>query len=226
MGGGSRGPGGQFCPHRTLLGYASRLCKNQLIFAQSGSVTKEGTVRTDFTHQDTGPSPHAYNDPDLSAIEFLYAVMRAKHQPMAIRIEAARALLPFTNPSTNSVPRCTIVIGGLGPCDTARAQGPATEATENRSENLLSANTTLTHDQSTQAPQNLTTIPEPSPFIDYSTPPTPAEIEEIKAAVNRLRPDLAHLPTPEFHLCPCGHWITGTYPCCEALHPRDGSKLN
>jgi hypothetical protein len=131
-----------------------------------GSVTQEGTVRTEFTHQDPGPSPHAYNDPDLSAIEFLHAVMRAQHQPMAIRIEAARALLPFTNPyprPTNSVPRCTIVIGGLGPCDTTRAQGPATEATENRSENLLSANTTLTHDQSTQAPQNLTTIQRQRP---------------------------------------------------------------
>src|SRR6516225_4551760 len=84
----------------------------RMIFAQSGSVTKEGTVRTQFTHQDPQPSSHAYNDPDLSPIEFLYAVMRATHQPMSIRIEAAKALLPFTNPyprSMNSVPRCTIV---------------------------------------------------------------------------------------------------------------------
>ena len=147
------------------------------------------------TRQDQGPSSHAYNDLDLSPIEFLHAVMHAERLPMSTRIEAAKALLPFTNPyprptnsvprctivigglgpcdtaraqgpaTDNSVPRCTIVIGGLGPCDTARAQGPATEATENRSENLLWANTTLTHDQSTQAPQNLTTIPNTPPVL-------------------------------------------------------------
>jgi hypothetical protein len=69
------------------------------------------------------------------------------------------------------------------------------------------------------------------PAIDYSTPPTPAELEEIQAAVHALRPDLAHLPLPELHHCPCGHWISGTYPCCEALAapqtaPHDPSKLN
>ena len=182
-------------------------------------------MRTDFSHQDTGPSPHPCNAPGLSPIEFLRAAYQDPTLPMATRIAAAKALLPFTNPyprPTNSVPRCTIVIGGLGPCDTARAQGPATEATENRSENLLSANTTLIHDQSTHAPQNLTTIPNTPPLIDYSTPPTPAELQEIKAAINALRPDLAHLPVPEFHLCPCGHWITGEYDCCR----RELSKLN
>jgi len=186
--------------------------------------TNQRTVAS-ITREGREPPSYAYNDPDLGPLEFLLAVMRAEHLPMATRIDAARALLPFTNPyprPTNSVPRCTIVIGGLGPCDTARAQGPATEATENRSENLLSANTTLTHDQSTQAPQNLTTMPNTPPLIDYSTPPTPAELQEIKAAINALRPDLAHLPVPEFHLCPCGHWITGEYDCCR----RELSKLN
>ena len=179
------------------------------------------------TRQDQGPSSHAYNDLDLSPIEFLHAVMHAERLPMSTRIEAAKALLPFTNPyprPTNSVPRCTIVIGGLGPCDTARAQGPATEATENRSENLLWANTTLTHDQSTQAPQNLTTIPNTPPLIDYSTPPTPAELQEIKAAINKLRPDLAHLPIPEPRLCACGHWIFG--PCPLGERCCDRTKLN
>jgi hypothetical protein len=41
--------------------------------------------------------PHAYNDPDLSATEFLSAVMHATHLPMSTRIEAASALLPYTN---------------------------------------------------------------------------------------------------------------------------------
>jgi len=73
------------------------------------------------------------------------------------------------------------------------------------------------------APVYIDENPEPSNLPDYSTPPSPTELQEIKTAINKLRPDLAHLPTPEFHLCPCGHWITGTYPCCES---RDPSKMN
>src|SRR6516164_11809787 len=82
---------------------------------------QEGAMRTEFTHQNQGPSSHVYNDPDLSAIEFLQAVMHAEHLPMATRIDAARALLPFTEPRPASIPSsrigCTIVIGGLGPYD-------------------------------------------------------------------------------------------------------------
>jgi hypothetical protein len=69
-------------------------------------------MRTEFTHQ--GPSPHPYNVPGLSPIEFLLAVMNAERLPMATRIQAASAALPFTTPyprPTNSVqPQCTIVI--------------------------------------------------------------------------------------------------------------------
>jgi len=74
----------------------------------------------------------------------------------------------------------------------------------------------------TPAPINIETNSYPPTLIDYSKPPTPAELQEIKAAINKLRPDLAHLPVPEFHLCPCGHWITGEYDCCR----RELSKLN
>ena len=73
-------------------------------------------MRTEFTHQNQGPSSHVYNDPDLSAIEFLQAVMHAEHLPMATRIDAARALLPFTEPAPRPVvqgPTLTIVIGGI-----------------------------------------------------------------------------------------------------------------
>jgi hypothetical protein len=183
----------------------------------------------DFTRLGLPPQTHAYDDPTLSAIEFLQAVYHATHLPMSTRIDAARGLLPYTEPRPTSIPSshvgCTIVIGGLGPCD----HGPGTRcpsagSTKNHSENLLSGSKTLTRDGEPGDPQNLTTTPEPSPFIDYSTPPTPEDIQAIKAAINALRPDLAHLPTPEFHLCPCGHWITGTYPCCERA--RDPSKMN
>jgi hypothetical protein len=46
----------------------------------------------------SAPVSHAYNDPDISPLEFLLCVMRATHLPMSSRIQAASALLPFTNP--------------------------------------------------------------------------------------------------------------------------------
>ena len=104
----------------------------------------------------------------------------------------------------------------------APGEGSANDPTRNHSQNPLPPNKALTRDDEAVAPQNLTTIPNTPPLIDYSTPPTPAELQEIKAAINALRPDLAHLPVPEFHLCPCGHWITGEYDCCR----RELSKLN
>jgi hypothetical protein len=71
-------------------------------------------MQTEFTHHATGPSSHAYNDPDLSPIEFLYAVYRDASLPMSIRIEAARGLLPYTEPRPARIPSsdvsCTIVI--------------------------------------------------------------------------------------------------------------------
>src|SRR2546425_12800396 len=82
----------------------------------------EGAMATvkEFTRQGLPPQTHVYDDPDLSPLEFLQAVYHATHLPMTTRIEAASALLPFTDPKprpTNSFPpRCKIIIGGLGPC--------------------------------------------------------------------------------------------------------------
>ena len=178
--------------------------------------TNQRTVAS-ITRKGCGPQVHAYNDPSLSATEFLRAVYCDPTLPMSIRIDAARGLPPYTEPRPASAPSshigCTIVIGGLGPCDTDRAQGPATDPTRNHSQNLVSPEIPVTRDGEAGDPQNLTR---------YSDPPTPAELQEIKAAINALRPDLAHLPVPEFHLCPCGHWITGEYDCCR----RELSKLN
>lgn len=71
-------------------------------------------IRTAQAHES---SLHAYNDPDLSPIEFLTAVMRDTHLPMASRIEAARALLPYTEPrpANSFPPRCTIIIPPFEP---------------------------------------------------------------------------------------------------------------
>ena len=181
----------------------------------------------EFTSKGLSPQTHAYNEPGLSAIEFLLAVMNSAHLPMATRIQAASAALPFTNPyprPKNSVaPQCTIVIGGLGDYDHgSSSKVPASGSTGIDSQIQIGAQPSMACDGEALPPQNLTTIPDPSPLPDYSTPPPPAELQEIKAAINKLRPDLAHLPVPEFHLCPCGHWIIGEYDCCR----HELSKLN
>jgi len=66
---------------------------------------------------DPAPTTHTYDDPDLDPLAFLTAVYRATHLPMPTRVQAAAAILPFTN----SVPRkvqgyvpCRIIIGGFG----------------------------------------------------------------------------------------------------------------
>ena len=78
-------------------------------------------MRTEFFNQDPGPSSRAYNAPGLSPIEFLQAVYHDPRLPISVRIDAARGLLPYTEPRPASIPSsrigCTIVIGGLGPGD-------------------------------------------------------------------------------------------------------------
>ena len=69
-----------------------------------------------ITREGRGPQTHAYDAPDLSPIEFLRAVYHATHLPMSTRIDAARGLLPFTEPAPRPVvqgPTLTIVIGGI-----------------------------------------------------------------------------------------------------------------
>jgi len=192
-----------------------------------------------ITREGKGPSPHACDAPGLSPIEFMLAVMRDTTLPLAIRLDAAAKVAPFYHRRLRSIdPHYTIVIPPLSLEPWADICSPWPRSTANCSQNPSASNTALSHGGDTQAPVDLTTDtetqnPEPSSAAEhlrsgpsYSDPPTPAELQEIKAAINRLRPDLAHLPVPEFHLCPCGHWITGEYDCCRELRSRDPSKLN
>jgi hypothetical protein len=39
--------------------------------------------------------PHAYDNPELSAVQFLLAVMRDQSVPLYLRIDAARAAAPY-----------------------------------------------------------------------------------------------------------------------------------
>ena len=183
----------------------------------------------DFVRKSPSEAPgpaHPCDAPGLSPIEFLQAVYRDPLLPMSIRIDAARGLLPHTEappgprPANSVPPRCTIVIGGLGPYDHGSLpKDPESINTISQSKSEIANNS---HRPQSETPGPLYT--ETNSNTLYSEPPSPEELQEIKAAVHALRPDLAHLPTPEFHLCPCGHWITGSYPCCEGS--RDPSKMN
>ena len=177
----------------------------------------------DFTRLGLPPQTHAYDDASLDPLEFLQAVYRDSSLPMSIRIDAARGVLPFTEPRPASAPLsyvgCKIIIGGLG----SSPEDPDGIYEKSQSFSVSASNNP--HPSSEPpAPVNTETNSYPQTFIDYSTPPTPAELQEIKAAINRLRPDLAHLPIPEPHLCQCGHWIFG--PCPLAERCRDKSSPN
>jgi hypothetical protein len=165
------------------------------------------------------PPPHACNDPSLSATEFLLAVMHDPELPISIRIEAAKAAAPYTNPYPRPQtipPRCTIVIPPFEPRTPDHEALPG--STEIHSQNLVSPNIPITHADEAGDPQNLTTIPSPQYLPDYSTPPDRAVFEAARK-----------WGLPEPHLCSyCGHWLTTTYPdcICADCSSRDPSKMN
>ena len=199
-----------------------------------------------ITREGRGPQTHAYDDPNLGPLEFLLAVMRATHLPMATRIKAASAAMPYTapRPNTNSFHidaeriRCKVIIPDMPELFLREGQGPRTPAKEFAAEDPEQDNTISqsfsvgrlnNHPaQSGDTPVlNIETNSYPPTLPDYSTPPTPPtpdELQAVKAAINRLRPDLAHLPIPEPHLCACGHWMFG--PCPLGERCRERSKLN
>src|SRR5262245_10054988 len=141
--------------------------------------------------------------------------MHATHQPMAVRIAAASALLPYTHPA----PRSVIPPLSYEPWSDICSPWPREEdPTGNHSENLVSLNKTLTRDDEAVPPQNLETTPYPLPLVDYSIPPTPAELQQIKAAVHALQPNFDPSQPIPLYLCACGHWLT--FPCDCATRTR------
>jgi hypothetical protein len=159
----------------------------------------------EFTRMGLGPQTHAYDDPDLSPLEFLQAVYRDPLLPMSTRIDAARGLLPYTEPRPmNSVIDCKVVIGGLG----SSPEDPEQIVGETQSKSVGA-------EPSSGTPGPLCTEMNSNPL--YSEPPSPEEIEQIKAAVLALHPDADLSQLPEPRLCECGHWMF--YPCkCTSVH--------
>jgi hypothetical protein len=171
------------------------------------------TVR-DYVRKPPSEAPgpaHPCDDPSLSALDFLFAVMRDRSFPISVRMDAASRLLPLTKSVPRAVtpePRCTIVIGGLPTEDQDRI-------TQNDSHFSPGSHIAPRPSDDSSSLLNLTR---------YTDPPTPEEILEIKAAVQRLCPDADVSQVPEPRLCACGHWMF--YPCNCSCSARDPSKLN
>jgi hypothetical protein len=158
-------------------------------------------VRTEFTNQ--GPSPHPYNAPGLSPLEFLLAVMNSERLPMATRIQAASAALPFTTPypraTRNQEPQCTIVIGGLGPCDHGSvAQDP--DGVNGKSQSFPPS-ASYNH----------------QPFL---TTPGPSYIEKIleRMSLDEIIKTVANTPEHLLPICTICNFPM-VYPCSVAPHP-------
>jgi hypothetical protein len=80
--------------------------------------TPPTTKQTEFTRQTKSeihePSHrHAYDDPGITAREFLLRVMRDKDTPVRTRMKAASELLRLFGNDGFGSPRLTIVIGGI-----------------------------------------------------------------------------------------------------------------
>lgn len=174
----------------------------------------------------------AYDAPGLSPRGFLLAVMHDPSVPIRDRMDAASKLLRLYGENSFKPPRFTYIIPefphacaratDLGSPDTnSFTENPDTENPEqingNSQSKSASASYNLQPQLETPAPLNTERYPDPSNFIDYSIPPSPEEIREMKAVIQRLQPNLDLSQLPEPRLCACGHWMF--YPCkCVSIH--------
>ena len=178
----------------------------------------------EFTRMGLPPQTHGYDDPSLDPLQFLTVVYRDSSLPMSIRIDAARGLLPYTEPRPASIPSsyvgCKIIIP---PFESRTPDHEAHEGDNRKSQSFSEIANNNPHPQSGgPGPSNMMTTPEPFPFIpDYSTL-SPEEIHHLKAIA------LKH-GLPEPHRCSfCGYWQTRTYPdcICAGCSSRDPTKMN
>ena len=177
---------------------------------------------------------HPCNNPNLSPEEFLQRVMVDDTFSMALRVKAAAALTSIQTKAP--VPPITIHIKDPYSYEyLARfpwlkefaTKDPEQVNTISQSKDRIRPDNPQLSSE-TPGPLNTETPSPPQTFKPFLSTPGPSYIEhteilQVKAAVNKLRPDLAHLPLPDqFYHCSCWDcWFT--FPCdC----PRDASKLN
>ena len=161
------------------------------------------------------PATHACDAPGLTGTQFLYAVMRDRSLPLTTRIKAAGKLMQV-EPDGPPRPTVKIVIEGFPSSILSQCQGheSVTQAPDGKIGNQQSfppedSKTHHPHDDDPGDPNLMTTNTDPLTYDD---------IQQIKAAVQRLHPeaDLSEVPD-HLTLCECGHWLL--YPCkCARIH--------
>jgi len=166
---------------------------------------------------------HPCNNPNLSPIEFLEAVTHDDTFSIALRAKAAKALTLIHTKAP--VPPITIHIKDPYSHEyLARfpwlkefaTKDPEQINTNSQSKSRIRSNSRHPSSE-TPGPIYTETTSNPPTLIDYSKPPTPEEIQAIKAAVHALRPDYDPSQPLDLYLCACGHWLT--FPCnCVTVH--------
>ena len=166
---------------------------------------------------------HPCNNPNLSPIEFLEAVMHDDAFSMAVRVKAAKALTLIHTKAPQ--PSVTIRIRDpysyeylarypwlkeFATKDPEQINGNSQSKSRIRPDNPQPSS-------ETPGPLYTETNSYPQTLIDHSKPPTPDEIQQIKAAVHELQPNFDPSQPVQLYLCSCGHWLT--FPCnCATVH--------
>jgi hypothetical protein len=161
---------------------------------------------------DPEPSSRPYNDPALSPTEFLKAVMHEDTISIALRVKAAKALTDIQ--SKAPPPSITLHIRDPYSHEFVARFLKTTEQINGKSQSKSDfANDNHHPSSKTPPPSNTETNSYPPTLPDYSSPPTPEEIQQIKAAVHALQPDFDPSQPVPLYLCACGHWLTFQCDC-------------
>jgi len=164
----------------------------------------------DFVRKGLGPEPsHAYDDPNLSAIEFLRACMHDQRLPLTTRMDAAAKLLPLTESARPPVriSEVKIIIEGLHDQESVAQDPDATPGGKignQQSKDRIRSNS-------------------PRPFL---TTPGPSYIEKVleRIPLSEIMEIVSRCPDHLLPLCRCGHRMMYVYADCGCPHPPD--RLN
>src|SRR6516162_376549 len=207
--------------HRSRRGQISHAHRAPTLRPRPGRLEMTDQNQSSPTPQ-REPTAHPCDAPGLGPRAFLLAVMHDRTLALTHRMDAAARLLRLYGEESFRPPRLTYRIEGIDPdhlCAERRGsvferRGSGSdhppEADNRKSQPFLSgrSNNHASHDR-TQGPSNIETNTEPLTFD---------QIQEIKAAVQRLHPDADLSQVPDhLTLCECGHWML--FPCkCVRVH--------